>query len=74
MAVRIKTAGLLEGHSGSPETQRYIRRLEAYIVNLRTELMEQWEANHHEHCSEKLEHGGRCHWPKPSLLADEWPL
>lgn len=42
---------------------------------LRTELRNQWEFNHAEHCGQApaVGHAGDCHWPRPAVLMPEHP-
>jgi DNA repair exonuclease SbcCD ATPase subunit len=35
---------------------------------LRSELENQWEYNHSEHCANNWPHEGDCHWPRPAIL------
>lgn len=52
--------------------------IENETLELKRELMRQWEYNHSEHCGEilssPLPHAGRCNWPVPTIIvasADE---
>ncbi len=45
------------------------RDLEKENAELRAELLNQWEYNHAEHCSNDWPHPGRdCQWPRPPIL------
>jgi hypothetical protein len=44
----------------------------AEVSELRRAVVEQWLANHYEHCGHRLlpwPHEGLCHWPLPDAIA-----
>jgi len=47
-----------------PEIDRWKRENAA----LCSELENQWEYNHSEHCANNWPHEGDCHWPRPAIL------